>query len=108
MRILPLGAGRRAEGLEVAQEAVTLYRELVGLNRDAYLPNLATSVNNLATQLAGVGRRAEGLEAAQEAVTLYRELSEHMPEMYGPAAERAYLLLSLLSLLSEAADGRPT
>ena len=43
-------AGRRAEGLAAAQEAVDLRRELVGLNRDAYLPDLAVSVNNLAVR----------------------------------------------------------
>ena len=31
-------AGRRAEGLTAAQEAVDLYRELAAGNRDAYLP----------------------------------------------------------------------
>jgi hypothetical protein len=38
------------------------------------LPNLATSVNNLAVDLAEAGRRAEGLTAAQEAGQLRREL----------------------------------
>ena len=66
--------GRRGEALEASREAVTLYRELVVLNRDAYLPNLAASVNNHATDLAEAGRRAEALEASREAVTLYREL----------------------------------
>jgi hypothetical protein len=37
---------------------------LVALNRDAYLPDLAMSVNNLANGLAEVGRRAEALTAA--------------------------------------------
>jgi hypothetical protein len=40
---------------------------LVGLNRDAYLPDLAMSVNNLAIDLAEAGCRQEALEAAQEA-----------------------------------------
>jgi hypothetical protein len=60
-------------GVRPAQEAVDLYRELVALNRDAYLPNLATSVTNFAVYLAEGGRRAEGLAAAREAVELYRE-----------------------------------
>jgi hypothetical protein len=41
---------------------------------DAYLPNLAMSVNNLPVDLTEAGRRAEALAAAQEAVELYREL----------------------------------
>ncbi len=56
-------------------EAVDLYRELTALNRDAYLPDLAGSVNNLAVYLAEAGRRTEGLAAAQEAVDLRRELT---------------------------------
>ena len=42
--------GRRAEGLAAAQEAVDLRRELAAGHRDAYLPDLAASVNNLAVQ----------------------------------------------------------
>ena len=52
-------AGRRAEGLAAAQEAVDLHRELAAGNRDAYLPGLAMSVNNLAIRLGEAGRRAE-------------------------------------------------
>jgi hypothetical protein len=37
---------RRPEGLAAAQEAVTVYRELVGGNRDAYMPALAMSVTS--------------------------------------------------------------
>ena len=77
-------AGRRAEGLTAAQEAVDLRRELVALNRDAYLPDLAISVNNLAIRLGEAGRRAEGLAAAQEAVDLYRELVALNRDAYLP------------------------
>ena len=48
-------AGRRAEALTATQEAVDLHRELAAHNRDAYLPDLAMSVNNLAIQLAEAG-----------------------------------------------------
>ena len=77
-------AGRRAEGLAAAQEAVDLRRELAEGNRDAYLPDLAMSVNNLAVRLAETGRRAEGLAAAQEAVDLRRELAEGNRDAYLP------------------------
>ena len=90
-------AGRRAEGLAAAQEAVDLRRELAAGNRDAYLPDLATSVNNLAIHLAEAGRRAEGLAAAQEAVDLYRELAAGEPHLYGPTAERVGELVAFLT-----------
>jgi tetratricopeptide (TPR) repeat protein len=91
-------SGRRVEGLAAAEEAVRLYRELVEgnrdaylpnlagsvNNRDAYLPNLAASVNNLALRLGESGRRGEGLTAAQEAVALRRELVESHRDAYLP------------------------
>ena len=77
-------AGRRAEALIVSQEAVTLRRELTKANRDAYLPHLATSVNNHATFLAEAGRRAEALTVSQEAVTLRRELTKANRDAYLP------------------------
>ena len=46
-----------AEALTTSQEAVDLCRELAADNRDAYLPGLAASVNNLAICLAVAGRR---------------------------------------------------
>ena len=68
--------------MSAAQEAADLRREPGGLNRDAYLPDLATSLNNLAVRLGETSRRAEGLAAAQGAVDLYRELAEVAPEVY--------------------------
>ena len=41
--------GRREEALEQAQEAVKLYRELAAARPDAFRPDLAGSLNNLAT-----------------------------------------------------------
>ena len=55
--------------LHITEALVTRLREAASSDPDAYLPDLAGSVNNLANRLAEVGRRAEGLAAAQEAVT---------------------------------------
>ncbi|MFD3819810.1 hypothetical protein ACFWRZ_32515, partial [Streptomyces rubiginosohelvolus] len=60
------------------------YRMLAETNPDAYLPNLATSLNNLSVDLGGVGRRAEGLAAAEEAVAIRRMLAETNPDAYLP------------------------
>ncbi|MEU8220142.1 hypothetical protein AB0C47_30730, partial [Micromonospora taraxaci] len=59
-------------------------RELVDGNRDAYLPDLAMSVNNHAVRLAEEGRRAEALAASQEAVDLRRELADGNRDAYLP------------------------
>ncbi|MEU2616530.1 tetratricopeptide repeat protein, partial [Micromonospora sp. NPDC007271] len=61
-----------------------LRRELAAGNRDAYLPNLATSVNNHALRLAEAGRRDEALAASQEAVDLYRGLAAGNRDAYLP------------------------
>ena len=71
---------------KTTSEAVELYRELVALNRDAYLPDLAAAVKDLAIHLGEAGSRAEGLSAAQEAVDLRRELialnrDAHLPDL---------------------------
>ncbi|MFI1911248.1 hypothetical protein ACH444_36025, partial [Streptomyces microflavus] len=48
------------------------YRTLAEANPDAYLPDLAASLNNLSNRLGGVGRSDEGLAAVQEAVAIRR------------------------------------
>ncbi|WP_320064844.1 hypothetical protein [Micromonospora sp. RTGN7] len=81
-------AGLRDEALEASAEAVNLYRELIGLNRNAQLPGLAASVHNHTMRLAEAGRRVEALETSGEAVNLRRELiglnrNLHLPDLAG-------------------------
>ncbi|MER7750194.1 hypothetical protein ABT013_33555, partial [Streptomyces bacillaris] len=49
---------------------------------DAYLPNLASALNNLSVDLGEVGRREEGLGASEEAVTIRRALAEASPGLF--------------------------
>ena len=67
-------SGRRDEALQTAQEATNLYRTLAEHNPAAYTPNLAASLNNLASYLNNNGQQREALQTAQEATNLYREL----------------------------------
>ena len=57
---------------------------------DAFLPDLAMSLNNLGNRLSDLGRREEALQAAEEAVGLYRELAAQRPDAFLP-----YLATSL-------------
>ncbi|MGH3623848.1 MAG: tetratricopeptide repeat protein [Sciscionella sp.] len=91
-------AGRRAEALSASDEAVQLYRELAAGNRDAYLPNLATSVNNHALRLAEAGRRAEALTASDEAVQLRRELAAGNRDAYLPDLATSLWMVGLVYL----------
>ena len=77
------GAGRRR--WRTTQEAVTLRRQLAQANPAAHLPDLAASLANLGTQLAGAGRREEALAPAQEAVTLNRKLAQANPAAHTPS-----------------------
>ena len=75
--------GKREEALEAAQKAVKAYGDLATKNPDAYGPDLAMSLNNLANLLSAVGKREEALEAAQKAVKMRKELATKNPDAYG-------------------------
>ena len=82
--------GRREEALAATKDSLDNYRELAEKNPDAFLPNLATSLNNVGNSLSEVGRREEALAATQEAVEKYRKLAEKNPDAFLP-----YLAMSL-------------
>ena len=76
--------GRREEALAASQEAVDLYRQLAAARPDAFLPDLAMSLNNLGIRLSDLGRREEALAASQEAVDIYRRLAAARPDAFLP------------------------
>ena len=86
--------GRREEALQVAQEAVEIRRRLAAQHPEAFLPDLASSLHNLANRLYEVGRRAEALQANQEAVGLYRRLAEENPPAFLPDLARLWRLMA--------------
>ena len=88
--------------MEAARKAVELYRGLAEASPQAYTPNLAASLNNLAIRLSAVGERNEALVAAREAVRLRRALAEASPQAY--TRDLAMSLTNLADIL--AADGR--
>ena len=85
-----------------AREAVELYRGLAEASPEAYTPDLAASLNNLANRLFEVGEWNEALVAAREAVELYRGLAEAFPQAYTP--NLALSLNNLANILSEVGD----
>ncbi|TCO76520.1 tetratricopeptide repeat protein, partial [Plasticicumulans lactativorans] len=86
--------------LEAAREAVSLYRALAASRPDAFTPDLAGSLNNLASFLSDLGQREAALEAAREAVSLYRALAASRPDAFTPdlAASLNNLALRLSAL----------
>ncbi len=64
-----------------------VYRGLGGLRPDAFRPDLAMSLNNLAGRRWELGRREdEALAAIEEAVEVYRELTRRWPSAFQSAA----------------------
>ena len=76
--------GQRREAVGAAEEAVEIFRELVAVDPDAFRPDFATALGNLAVTLRGRRRHQEALMAAQEAVTIQRELADVKPDTFRP------------------------
>jgi hypothetical protein len=68
----------------LTQVMTGILRQLAETNPDAYLPDLAISLNHLSSRLAGVGQRQAALAAAQEAADTFRQLAETNPDAYLP------------------------
>ena len=63
-----------AEVLKHARDGVQSYRVLAEASPQAYTPNLAMSLNNLAAFLSAVGNTEEALELQREARKLVDDL----------------------------------
>ncbi len=60
------------------------YRRLAEANPDRYLPDLAQSLNNQASDLDELGRLGDALSANSEAIEIWRRLAEANPDRYLP------------------------
>ena len=78
--------GQWREALSTAHEAVELYRELAGLNRDAFLADLARSIKTRGTILMALDRNAEAAGVFAEGVRLALQETERYPEALLPLA----------------------
>jgi tetratricopeptide (TPR) repeat protein len=63
---------------------VEILRKLASARPDAFLPDLATSLNNLGGMLSHLGRREDALSATQEAVEILRKLASARPDAFLP------------------------
>lgn len=66
------------------EEAVASYRQLAQARPDAFLPDLAASLDNQSTRLAELGRAVEALTGIKEEVTIRRRLVVANPFAYEP------------------------
>ncbi|MBV6701335.1 tetratricopeptide repeat protein [Kitasatospora aureofaciens] len=83
--LLPASSRRLASTAVSLAETITGgYRMLAEANPDAFLRDLASSLNNLSIRLGEAGRREEGLAAIEEAVSIRRALVESNPDAHLP------------------------
>jgi tetratricopeptide (TPR) repeat protein len=76
--------GQREEALEATREAAEIHRKLAEARPEAFLPDLAGSLNNLGNRYGELGQREKALEATREAAEIYRRLAEARPEAFLP------------------------
>ncbi|MFK0052947.1 tetratricopeptide repeat protein, partial [Streptomyces sp. NPDC091025] len=74
----------REEALAAVARAVEIRETLVEQRPDAFLPDLASSLNNQSNRLAGLGRREEALAAVARAVEIRETLVEQRPDAFLP------------------------
>ena len=79
--------GRREAALEATQEAVEIRRFLAASRPDAFLPDLARSLNNLGNRLIEVGREEEARTVSAEALDLLWPFFERYPVRFTQLAE---------------------
>jgi len=72
----------REGAMEAFQETVEAFRPLQKMAPDAFEPDLAAALNNLASCLSQMGRRGEALTAAEEAVEIRRRLAQARPQVF--------------------------
>ncbi|MGO9899059.1 MAG: tetratricopeptide repeat protein [Solirubrobacteraceae bacterium] len=70
--------------VDLTTRLVSLYRPLAEAAPDAFLPDLATSLNNQSARLSGLGRLEEALPAVEEAVKILQGLAAADPDAFLP------------------------
>ena len=73
-----------AYAVQAGAQGLAPLRRLAEANPDAWLPDLASSLNNLGVRLAEAGRREEALAPTEEAVTIRRRLAQNNPDAWLP------------------------
>ncbi|MFE5656926.1 hypothetical protein ACFQ9H_12180, partial [Streptomyces sp. NPDC056517] len=64
--------------------AVDTYQTLADRRPDAFLPDLAASLNNQSNHLSDLGRREEALTAVTRAVEIRETLADRRPDAFLP------------------------
>lgn len=76
--------GQLVESKNAAKESVRLWRELAQIDKNAFLPELAGCLLNLATRSSDSNLRREATLASLESVRLFRLLAFKEESLFGP------------------------
>ena len=76
--------GRYGEAEKNHKEALEIQRRLADSNPDAYLPDLAMTLNNIANLQVDLGRYGEAEKNHKEALEIRRRLADSNPDAYLP------------------------
>lgn len=85
-----------ADAREAYERLLPRYRSLAERNPDAYLPDVATSLNNLGILYRATQRLREAEEAYRESLQLRRSLAERNPDAYLPNVAKTLANQALL------------
>ena len=72
-------------------------RELAETNRDAYIGDVAMTLENIALLRKATDRKAEARKTAEEALGIYKELANKYPQIWNRYVEKTERLIKYLS-----------
>ncbi|MFN7056798.1 MAG: hypothetical protein ACK4SV_14660, partial [Hyphomonas sp.] len=79
--------GRREDALAATQEAADIRRTLAAARPDAFLPDLAISLNNLGDQRLACGEHDAAIEAYTECARVLKPFADALPAVHGSLFE---------------------
>src|SRR6267143_1652861 len=82
--VLNSDQNRMEETRKEHEEALKTYRQLAQKEPEAYLPEVAQTLNNLGTSDSAQDRMAEARKEYEEGLKTYRKLAQKYPESYLP------------------------
>jgi len=87
--------GRLEEALTATFKGVELLRTMAEKQPEAFLPDLAMSLDHLGIRFSKLGDQQAALQATREAVDYFRKLAEKQPEAFLPELARALYNLGI-------------
>ena len=85
--------GRLEDALDASEEAISIYRDLVGVGPSwfaaLFRPQMAVLLDSLSNRLAGVGRSEDALAASEDATSIYRKWATARPRWYAALRRRS-------------------